>query len=64
MEMFISRIVPEMTISGRPELAISGIYEKTSFPVEWPIQSKYRSMVPDMSVFWYTRNGHFCPNVK
>ena len=27
------------TLNSRPEL-----------PVEWPIQSKYRSMVPDMSV--------------
>ena len=26
--MFISRIVPEMTVSSIPELAISGIYQK------------------------------------
>ena len=56
--MFISRIVPEMTDSSIPELAISGIYQKRylTFLAYTKIAGEYYGNV----YFSYsTRNDHF-----
>ena len=61
-----SGIVPEMSVSGIPETAISGIYQKRylTFLAYTRIAGEYSGNVHfsystrDVR-FWYTRNGRF-----